>query len=386
LENISARALLERIVSGEPWTPEMADAAASDPNFFRDLVEPLADAFDPTLAAEYVRLFSHIVSDEIPDLRASDLISRYERIRHPRKFDGPDPMNVFVLSRVTFGAEVAITSVVLDAALKRFPSSNIFLVAPKKSWQLFAANQRVLLLVTPYDRGATLKQKLALSRALATPCSGPDTIVVDPDSRLTQLGLVPICPEDRYFYLDTRSLTGPGPLSQITARWMKDTFGVAAKPWIACERDGGIAEITVSLGVGGNMEKRLPDPFERRLLEMLTATGRNILIDKGAGGEETERVERAIAGLPNVETWQGEFAPFAGSIARSWLFVGYDSAGQHVAAATGTRLITIFAGAPNERFFERWRPAGKGHIDVIRSYDRDPGKALAAVERALASL
>ena len=186
MENISARALLERIVSGEPWTPEMADAAASDPNFFRDLVEPLADAFDPTLAAEYVRLFSHIVSDEIPDLRASDLISRYERIRHPRKFDGPDPMNVFVLSRVTLGAEVAITSVVLDAALKRFPSSNIFLVAPKKSWQLFAANQRVLLLVTSYDRGATLKQKLALSRALATPCSGPDTIVVDPDSRLTQ--------------------------------------------------------------------------------------------------------------------------------------------------------------------------------------------------------
>src|SRR4051794_10594584 len=52
LENISARALLDRIVSGEPWTPGMADAAAEDPNLFRDLVEPLADAFDPRLADE----------------------------------------------------------------------------------------------------------------------------------------------------------------------------------------------------------------------------------------------------------------------------------------------------------------------------------------------
>ena len=34
-----------------------------------------------------------------------------------------------------------------------------------------------------------------------------------------------------------------------------------------------------------------------------------MLIDKGAGGEEAERVERAIAGLPNIRCWNGSFAP-----------------------------------------------------------------------------
>ena len=37
-------------------------------------------------------------------------------------------------------------------------------------------------------------------------------------------------------------------------------------------------------------------------------------------------------------------------------YVGYDSAGQHVAAASGTPLISIFAGYPSERMFQRWRP------------------------------
>ena len=46
-------------------------------------------------------------------------------------------------------------------------------------------------------------------------------------------------------------------------------------------------------------------------------------------------------------------------IANSDLYVGYDSAGQHAAAALGIPLISIFAGAVNDRFFERWRPDGR---------------------------
>jgi len=167
--------------------------------------------------------------------------------------------------------------------------------------------------------------------------------------------------------------------------WLHATFGVSgARPYIAPERVRGLdADITVSLGVGGNLNKRVRDPFERELLELLAASGRPILVDEGAGGEETERVNRAIANLSNVRTWNGAFGPFAASIAGSKLYAGYDSAGQHVAAASGVPLIAIFAGFPNERFFERWRPTGSARIEVVRADNPDPGKILADVRSAL---
>jgi ADP-heptose:LPS heptosyltransferase len=40
------------------------------------------------------------------------------------------------------------------------------------------------------------------------------------------------------------------------------------------------------------------------------------------------------------------------------LYVGYDSAGQHVASACGVPLISIFRGSVSERFFSRWQPDG----------------------------
>jgi ADP-heptose:LPS heptosyltransferase len=387
LGNTWAQALFERIQRGDPWTPALIDGAIADPGLFRDLVEPLADAFDPRLADAYVRVFAEIIARVYPHFQASELVARHERVRQPRRFQAPDPATVFVLSRVTLGADAAITSVVLDAALQRFPGSKVFFAGPRQCGEMFASNPRVRLLITPYHRGATLREKLALSRALESRCSANESIVIDADSRLTQLGLMPICEEDCYYFFDSRSETRPGSLSQLTARWAADTFGVAAKPWVGDAASwAGFADVTVSLGVGGNPEKRLPDPFERKLLEMLAAAGRSILVDKGAGGEEAERVDRAVAGLPNITTFQGDFALFARSIARSWLYVGYDSAGQHVAAAAGTpRIISVFAGYPNERFVERWHPTGSGRIDVIRAKGRDPEWVLDEVRRALSS-
>jgi ADP-heptose:LPS heptosyltransferase len=82
-------------------------------------------------------------------------------------------------------------------------------------------------------------------------------------------------------------------------------------------------------------------------------------------------------------TWQGSFAGFASIIAASKLYVGYDSAGQHVASACGVPLISIFAGFPVPRMFDRWRPTGDG-ATVIRVDGRgDAGDTLARVEAAL---
>ena len=60
--------------------------------------------------------------------------------------------NVFVLSRVTLGADVAVTSVVLDAAKQRFPNAAIWFAGPQKSWELFAADPRLRHLPIAYGR------------------------------------------------------------------------------------------------------------------------------------------------------------------------------------------------------------------------------------------
>jgi ADP-heptose:LPS heptosyltransferase len=80
-----------------------------------------------------------------------------------------------------------------------------------------------------------------------------------------------------------------------------------------------------------------------------------------------------------VERWNGSFAGFAAIIAGSRLYAGYDSAGQHVAAACGVPLIAVFAGASCARMFARWRPAGH----VIRVEDPDPVRVLEQVRLTL---
>jgi hypothetical protein len=62
--------------------------------------------------------------------------------------------------------------------------------------------------------------------------------------------------------------------------------------------------------------------------------------------------------------------------------VGYDSAGQHAAAALGVPQICIFAGYPTLRMFHRWRPVAPG-ATVIRVEKPDPEAVLARIFSAL---
>jgi ADP-heptose:LPS heptosyltransferase len=140
--------------------------------------------------------------------------------------------------------------------------------------------------------------------------------------------------------------------------------------------------IAVSLGVGENPAKRIPDPFEEQLLALLSARA-PLWIDKGAGGEEAARVERAVARSGARATfWDGSFAGFVQIIAGSALYVGYDSAGQHVAAARGVPLVSIFAGFPAPRMFHRWRPSGL-RATVIRVEQPLPAEILAQAAHAI---
>ncbi len=341
------------------------------------MVEPLSDSFEAADVHRYVDLFSTILERAGSELTAHQLAQRFDRVRQIREFSGPDPSDVFVLSRVTLGADIAITSVMLDAAKQRFPRARIWFTGSAKGHELFIGDPRIGHAPAPYDRTGSLTHRIEASRSLAAVVDRPGSIVIDTDSRLTQLGLVPVCPEDRYYLFESRSLGQPGTLSQLAASWASRVFGIEAKPWMAPPSGEG-ADVAISLGVGENPAKRIADPFERQLLEALAGTGRSVLVDIGFGVEESARVLRATAGLPGVRLFEGSFAAFAGHIMASGAYIGYDSAGQHAAAAAGVPLVAIFAGYPNQKFLGRWHPSGPGPVTILQSDKSDPENLIRA--------
>ncbi len=416
---------MAQCLAGDPppaLPPELLEEGCAQA-LFSILVEGLADRFEPALCDAYARLFSKAIAQTAGDFDAAALEARHQRVRRVRAVT-VEPQRVFVLSRVTLGADVAVTSVLLDAAKRRFPRARIVFVGPQKNYELFAGDSRLEHAPVAYQRGS-LRTRLAVWNDLRALCDVADTLVLDPDSRLTQLGLLPICPDDNYHLFESRAygpMNEPSPvpldharglqafrsrdregavvgstaesctsgqsLPELAAAWARETLDVeGAHPYLALAAPAPArAGITVSLGVGENPAKRLPDPFEEKLLALLAATGLPLVIDKGAGGEEAARVERACrrSGI-QATFWEGSFAGFAALIAASRLYVGYDSAGQHVAAAAGVPLISIFAGFPVPRMFDRWRPTTPT-AHVIRVDQPDVEATLDRVRRARAGV
>jgi len=287
---------------------------------------------------------------------------------------------------VTLGADVAVTSVLLAAAKQRFPHSEILFTGPAKNFELFASDPRIRHAPLDYRRGS-LTERLTAGMELRNFVDAPGTIVIDPDSRLTQLGLLPVCAEENYYFFESRARGSATDLNlpELAADWAEEILGVpGARPFLALGQvPPDPPAIAISLGVGDNPAKRIPDPFEPELLSLLARTGFRLAIDMGAGGAEAERVARALElSGATAATWNGSFAGFARIIAASRLYLGYDSAGQHVAAACGVPLISIFAGFPSLRFFSRWRPNGESS-QVVRMDHPDPAEALLRLRDAL---
>jgi ADP-heptose:LPS heptosyltransferase len=66
-----------------------------------------------------------------------------------------------------------------------------------------------------------------------------------------------------------------------------------------------------------------------------------------------------------ILVWNGRIGMLAALIGESDLYIGYDSAGQHIAAALGVNCIDVFAGFGSRRFVERWTPAGRATSRIV---------------------
>lgn len=351
--------LIERAI--DPVDPFLEAAATKA--LFSVLVEQLADRFEPVLCALYAEIFAHIVARVLPDFRADELKLRYNRVRQNRRYWGGDLKRIYVLSRVTLGADIAVTSVVISGLKRRFPDSEICFVGPTKNAEMFLADPRVVPVPINYSRSGTLRERLAAAAELREAVDEPESIVVDPDSRLTQLGIIPCGDDSRYYFFESRAFGGSSDesLPLLTASWLDEVFGAGpAAAYVAPEPVEKIADICVSWGVGENATKRVSNEFELEILKALVKKGRPILLDRGAGGEEGKRADELQSQLdsPLLTLHTGSYASFASHIAQSRLYAGYDSAGQHVASAAAVPLISIFGGHVCDRMMHRWSPTG----------------------------
>ena len=251
-------------------------------------------------------------------------------------------------------------------------------VGNRKSAELFP---NVEHLNADYPRSGPVSARIAFAHELAARLDG---YVIDPDSRITQLGLVPVCAPDCYFRFPSRaSENDSASLSELLSDWLRSTFGIAEPAFIAPAREliGDVhPRAAVSLGVGENDTKRVTGDFEARLLQLLSSRFAELWVDRGAGGAEAARVTAAASGLTNVRFWEGSFAGFASIISQSDFYAGYDSAGQHAAAAAGVPLACIFRGASGERFRRRWAASPTG---TIAADDLTPDQILAATASRL---
>ena len=386
LEDLIERALDE----DDPFV-----AAAANRALFSIIIERLADLFEPALCDVYARLFSHIISRALPEYDSRELLLRYNRVRQPRRFPSGDIHRVFVLSRVTLGADAAVTSVALAMAKARFPDAEICLVGPEKNAELFAGDSAVRPIPVTYGRSSLLRERLLAAAELKVTVDEAGTIVIDPDSRLTQLGLIPVCDDARYFFFESRAFGGSNQssLSELISEWLAEAFDTDRyQPYVAPAVQPSIAQISVSLGVGENANKRLSDNFEMNAIRTMLKSGHAVVIDRGAGGEEAKRVTAMVEALGNpsgLHLHDGSYASFASQIVQSRLYVGYDSAGQHVAAASSVPLVSVFAGYASARMFQRWRPTtSTSRVIPIADDRRAQGEATAlnAISEAVAAL
>jgi len=404
---------------------------------FGIIIESLCDDFEDLQTETYNRVMAQIISycrklREAKELdrflrkfqiySRDDLLTHINRIRMDGKVlsGRRNVEKILLLSRVTIGADVAITGIIIQRLAQLFPAAELVLIGGTKLNEIYGGNTNIRLSHVAYNRKGGLLGRLSswqavlniIGRELET-CPLENTILIDPDSRLSQLGVLPIIDLDHYFFFDSRSavsFSGNLSMAQLTNAWLNKITGQEdfchSRVWLlpsnltkaaqlvaGLKSNGARRVISLNFGVGGNPRKKVGGRLEHDLLlNLLQEPGTVVLLDKGFGDQELQSANALLAGIKagghavhnavfgqsldgkinrgviGMQTGIGEIAAI---IANSDEYIGYDSACQHIAAASEIPCITIFAGSNNMRFIRRWSAFGSNtskivHVDTLR--------------------
>ena len=400
---------------------------------FPNLIEKLNDSFDPALCEVYDRVFAQIISffRLLPDMNAFDetlskfhlldeeslFIRKRKLVSETHSLSNELPLKkILFLSRVTIGADVAITSVLMAHLKKVFPDAELVVLGSNKLHELYGGDEKVRIREINYGRGATLNSRLLswldVVAVVDKELEGlhlNQFCVIDPDSRLSQLGLLPICGDNaNYFFFESRSFQSEGhfSLGQLSSIWINKicdapplSFPFLDLPepqktigkFVASHLKRPI--ISLSFGVGGNDDKRINFNFEVELVRSLLNSYR-VIVDSGFSSGELSQSDDLASVLRSegiqvlqmtedsyfhlsekdfidqqIIFWKGGIGSFASLISCSDQYLGYDSSGQHIAAALGIPVLAVFANSGSALFNQRWQPWGKAKIVSIFALD-----------------
>ena len=207
-----------------------------------------------------------------------------------------------------------------------FPQAECVVFGPPGVGELLEGTASAVRFVDcPYHRRGGLIVRLdswiQLVEAVRTETGSRDAgtcLFLDPDSRLTQLGLLPVVEEEiPSFFFESRVYRRPGAetLGELTEQWLTEVLGpdegerlhpkvvpatiqgAAARRVAEQIRPSGAEHLTtVTLGVGGNARKRISGQFELDLVRAMLSDGGIVILDKGID-EEVARVDAIIAAL-----------------------------------------------------------------------------------------
>ncbi len=404
-------------------------ARAAIASLFGGLVEPLNDSFGADERVAYAELFGRVVwrvcarrgdlaaalaEEGIADEAA--LLARHRRVRSAAATAAtaaalavPEPRRVAVLSRVTIGADILLTSVAVARIHQRWPAAAIEVIGDAKLGGLLGALPRVRVVPLSYPRRGPLGERLRAwlgARALAR---GAD-LAVAPDSRLDQLGILPMGPEQRYLLWENLlPRDRPVSLAEALDGALCRRLGLPAHPpmlpRLGLDADASRTRerlaralgpgpwAAVKLDHGGNPAKALPRAAEVACLRALRARGWRIILDRGFGTAETQASDALLAeagmraidlddsgsglgtppealaadslALADLVRFHGSIAGWAAAVACSGLALSYDSVGHHLAAALGVPVVVAFTGYAHDAFPIAWQPRGRGPVTVV---------------------
>jgi ADP-heptose:LPS heptosyltransferase len=398
---------------------------------FSIIIESLCDEFEELQTETYNRVMTQVINfcrrlsagkkldrslNDFLIHSRKDLLERIQTIRMENRFlpRHRDIKKILLLSRVTIGADVAVTSIIIQRLAELYPKAEMVLIGGGKLNEIYGGNPRIRLQKAEYERNGGLLERLSnwqlvlniIQQELAT-CPLDNTILIDPDSRLSQLGVLPIIPLDHYYFFDSRSdvsFAGNMSMAQLTNAWLDKVTGVdnfrypgvwllpdpmqkAVGLYNRLRNNGTRRVIAINFGVGGNPRKKVGRLLEQELLmSLLREPNTVIVLDKGLGEKELQYsnslldavkqngypIEDAVfaaefnsdisSGVIGLQTRIGEIAAI---IAKCDEYIGYDSACQHIAAALQTPCLTIFAGSNNMRFIRRWSAFGANSCQIV---------------------
>ena len=406
---------------------------------FAGLVEPLNDGFSPAGRAVYAHVFArivHRVAVRDPALRAGlerfgvvaegDLRARYAAARAGTAAAPAAARRIAVCSRVTIGADILLSSVVLQRLHQRYPQATLRLVGDAKLAPLLGGLPQVEVQGIRYGRRGPLRERLASWLSVVDAVADCD-LVVAPDSRLDQLGILPLTSDPARYHLWENTLPEGAPprsLAESLDDWLCERFApvwgrrclpalgfdaptraIAAR-WAAAF--AGRPVCAVKLDHGGNPAKALARDQEVAVLRALLDRGWTILLDRGFGAEElassdalldeaglsacdlddsgtglgrpVDSIDAASLAGHNILRFHGSIAGWAAAVSACAHAISYDSVGHHLAAALGVPVTVAFTGHGHAAFPIAWQPRGQGVVDVVVI---DPARKRTALEGLL---